>query len=100
MFVYCIFFFKQKTAYEMRISDWNSDVCSSDLDTGRERGDLCVFAQQSLGLHAPDNCQDRGGSAGVPDQLCRLSRRGRKGQPGSGSAQSERSILEDRKSVV
>src|SRR3546814_8719871 len=31
MFVYCVFFFKQKTAYEMRISDWSSDVCSSDL---------------------------------------------------------------------
>src|SRR3546814_9708966 len=30
------FFFKQKTAYEMRISDWSSDVCSSDLlDSGR-----------------------------------------------------------------
>src|SRR3546814_5284895 len=28
-----IFFFKQKTAYEMRISDWSSDVCSSDLAT-------------------------------------------------------------------
>src|SRR3546814_20371861 len=28
-----IFFFKQKTAYEMRISDWSSDVCSSDLQT-------------------------------------------------------------------
>src|SRR3546814_9404852 len=27
------FFFKQKTAYEMRISDWSSDVCSSDLGT-------------------------------------------------------------------
>src|SRR3546814_1253545 len=27
----CIYFFKQKTAYEMRISDWSSDVCSSDL---------------------------------------------------------------------
>src|SRR3546814_4590356 len=27
------FFFKQKTAYEMRISDWSSDVCSSDLAT-------------------------------------------------------------------
>src|SRR3546814_4230013 len=27
----CFFFFKQKTAYEMRISDWSSDVCSSDL---------------------------------------------------------------------
>src|SRR3546814_2140765 len=30
MFV-SVFFFKQKTAYEMRISDWSSDVCSSDL---------------------------------------------------------------------
>src|SRR3546814_5188948 len=31
----CVFFFKQKTAYEMRISDWSSDVCSSDLvETG------------------------------------------------------------------
>src|SRR3546814_5407488 len=28
---YVFFFFKQKTAYEMRISDWSSDVCSSDL---------------------------------------------------------------------
>src|SRR3546814_10121328 len=28
---WCCFFFKQKTAYEMRISDWSSDVCSSDL---------------------------------------------------------------------
>src|SRR3546814_5129697 len=29
------FFFKQKTAYEMRISDWSSDVCSSDLAEGK-----------------------------------------------------------------
>src|SRR3546814_1426098 len=29
--VVLLFFFKQKTAYEMRISDWSSDVCSSDL---------------------------------------------------------------------
>src|SRR3546814_1551584 len=34
-FVYSFFFFfKQKTAYEMRISDWSSDVCSSDLTLG------------------------------------------------------------------
>src|SRR3546814_3501341 len=36
MYVRCtlflFFFFKQKTAYEMRISDWSSDVCSSDLE--------------------------------------------------------------------
>src|SRR3546814_11758248 len=31
---YFFFFFKQKTAYEMRISDWSSDVCSSDLPPG------------------------------------------------------------------
>src|SRR3546814_4435802 len=31
MYELCFFFFKQKTAYEMRISDWSSDVCSSDL---------------------------------------------------------------------
>src|SRR3546814_1333433 len=30
-FLLVVFFFKQKTAYEMRISDWSSDVCSSDL---------------------------------------------------------------------
>src|SRR3546814_1203864 len=31
LFCYYVFVFKQKTAYEMRISDWSSDVCSSDL---------------------------------------------------------------------
>src|SRR3546814_17270926 len=36
--LYCLFFFfKQKTAYEMRISDWSSDVCSSDLARGFRR---------------------------------------------------------------
>src|SRR3546814_3992711 len=33
--IYCLFF-KQKTAYEMRISDWSSDVCSSDLSAPRD----------------------------------------------------------------
>src|SRR3546814_2105515 len=33
-YVCLIFFFKQKSAYEMRISDWSSDVCSSDLEFG------------------------------------------------------------------
>src|SRR3546814_7923223 len=33
-----LFFFKQKTAYDMRISDWSSDVCSSDLGVGRSQG--------------------------------------------------------------
>src|SRR3546814_10815705 len=49
----CVFFFKQKTAYEMRISDWSSDVCSSDLlDDGAAVGirpaavDVALLAEQ------------------------------------------------------
>src|SRR3546814_6496010 len=41
------FFFKQKTAYEMRISDWSSDVCSSDL-----RRPLTVSPHPSTALSA------------------------------------------------
>src|SRR3546814_14919920 len=39
MYGYCLIFvlFKQKTAYEMRISDWSSDVCSSDLKAASKR---------------------------------------------------------------
>src|SRR3546814_7026732 len=46
----CFFFFKQKTAYEMRISDWSSDVCSSDL-------------MGSLGLLGPTLPEVYGGAA-------------------------------------
>src|SRR3546814_5234164 len=42
------FFFKQKTAYEMRISDWSSDVCSSDLLTPH----IGVHRRIKLRLHA------------------------------------------------
>src|SRR3546814_6655340 len=38
------FFFKQKTAYEMRISDWSSDVCSSDLCRTHRRDDAAHLA--------------------------------------------------------
>src|SRR3546814_1292006 len=41
---FVFFFFKQKTAYEMRISDWSSDVCSSDL-IGAHAGDQLVETQ-------------------------------------------------------
>src|SRR3546814_10765514 len=53
--VVCVFFFKQKTAYEMRISDWSSDVCSSDLQQyvgilrqrARDRGAAALTARGS-----------------------------------------------------
>src|SRR5213596_43145 len=38
MLIYFFFFFKQKTAYEIRPCDWSSDVCSSDLEVMKERG--------------------------------------------------------------
>src|SRR3546814_2851985 len=47
------FFFKQKTAYEMRISDWSSDVCSSDLgDEGPIGGEQLSFAIGQCRHHA------------------------------------------------
>src|SRR3546814_16107389 len=47
------FFFKQKTAYEMRISDWSSDVCSSDLKLGPPgcKGLGCPLAAEVLFRH-------------------------------------------------
>src|SRR3546814_2138498 len=45
--VCCIFFFKQKTAYEMHISDWSSDVCSSDLTMLARIVQMVAEAQRS-----------------------------------------------------
>src|SRR3546814_956995 len=59
----CVFFFKQRTADEMRISDWSSDVCASDLGklagiTGRK---CSKPARQAIDGLAPTNvaCPDR-----------------------------------------
>src|SRR3546814_8848739 len=45
-----VFFFKQKTAYEMRISDWSSDVCSSDLKRRAATGDDAFFNGRTSGV--------------------------------------------------
>src|SRR3546814_5315034 len=56
---YSVFLFKQKTAYEMRISDWSSDVCSSDLQApGRVQ---LAVAREDGELHAGDPGRCRGG---------------------------------------
>src|SRR3546814_4407232 len=60
--LYYFFFFKQKTAYEMRISDWSSDVCSSDL--------LIVLAHGDFLQAAYDG--------GQPCSVCRHGREGPK----------------------
>src|SRR3546814_4712280 len=58
----CFFFFKQKTAYEMRISDWSSDVCSSDLKLLLRRA--------------------AGGVSALPDLLARKAQAGCGGRSG------------------
>src|SRR3546814_3346014 len=75
-----VFFFKQKTAYEMRISDWSSDVCSSDL--GRDHlPDLPVVEQgpQAKAIRTaivrddrqfPDRAMEQAG-----DQMFRIARK-------------------------
>src|SRR3546814_8757226 len=56
VFFFGFFFFKQKTAYEMRISDWSSDVCSSDLVQGRTIKALMMARPPSR----PSGFKDRG----------------------------------------
>src|SRR3546814_4899656 len=71
MLVYCFFFFKQKTAYEMRISDWSSDVCSSDLIGGRHQLPAGLNALDEDRLHSRARAIDRGGEpsgAGTEDE--------------------------------
>src|SRR3546814_9224736 len=60
------FFFKQKTAYEMRISDWSSDVCSSDLAFSTGSGGVDVDLIQA---HKWFNLAALGGN--VEGQKCR-----------------------------
>src|SRR3546814_12037662 len=80
MRVFVVFFFKQKTAYEMRISDWSSDVCSSDLDVpprpvrppGRMRNCRPAHDTVPRGWHDPDRprglpaARPRGAGGPVP----------------------------------
>src|SRR3546814_8131576 len=88
------FFFKQKTAYELRISDWSSDVCSSDLDAERlgqavrplRRADQVGggIVDQPVALqpaeetpHGTEAARQRGGGKAVIAQIGRASGRER-----------------------
>src|SRR3546814_4769841 len=66
-----LFFFKQKTAYEMRISDWSSDVCSSDLP--RDAGCLCS-RPHPLHLHAWAECSGPLHRAQIPGAVRKIGR--------------------------
>src|SRR3546814_5589559 len=66
------FFFKQKTAYEMRISDWSSDVCSSDLFFNQ--GEVCsagsrILVENTIYDNFTDGLDKRSRSIRVGDPL-------------------------------
>src|SRR3546814_15615842 len=98
----CVFFFKQKTAYEMRISDWSSDVCSSDLvlaggEEQRVGGDRAgvVEADAAVDRRArADTALDPGTGAGGVIEQQRIESPPRDGRTGL------RQGAGDRKSVV
>src|SRR3546814_4933754 len=81
-----IFFFKQKTAYEMRISDWSSDVCASDLAPDLAGGALRQAAARDRApaeFHSPLQGQGQQGDAGAePRQGAGAHGAGRRGPRG------------------
>src|SRR3546814_7637202 len=80
------FFFKQKTAYEMRISDWSSDVCSSDLWRPRSEDDLLRYSYHVAGAVGvamalvmgvdprDETTLDRASDLGIAFQLANIAR--------------------------
>src|SRR3546814_10372935 len=97
------FFFKQKTAYEMRISDWSSDVCSSDLRIVGERETSKVVRIRWIFLYRVhvENRQP-GEACGIEFRLGRVSLEGRIStkQRVQGCIGVINAALSDRKSVV
>src|SRR3546814_14248060 len=84
-FLLLFFFFKQKTAYEIRISDWSSDVCSSDLSsalTGRKvpaptcrvSVSLSIPAAASASSSAGVKCSAAVGAATAPSRRANIVR--------------------------
>src|SRR3546814_9527911 len=71
-------FFKQKTAYEMRISDWSSDVCSSDLPAGRIILGRRRHEHPFAGKRRPGTCAGmEAGAIAKADEALRCTRQSR-----------------------
>src|SRR3546814_3730260 len=62
----CLFFYKQRTAYEMRISDWSSDVCSSDLPRAAKKAEEAASLRDVVQAAADWFTRQLGSSNGAP----------------------------------
>src|SRR3546814_9995385 len=75
--LHLLFFFKQKTAYELRISDWSSDVCSSDLPLP-DHGEWACASRDSLVFRrilAVDGAIQRMCAKGWALHICEIDRK-------------------------
>src|SRR3546814_5428489 len=101
--MYC-YFFKQKTAYEMRISDWSSDVCSSDLRTGCPAPEIQKPSHHAPLIHVASRYSSGARQATrLAFDSCFCQERafaGRKGSSGRRFMFDDSRRGEDRKSVV
>src|SRR5213596_3944191 len=70
MCVFFVFFFKQKTAYEIRPCDWSSDVCSSDLRQGGDEGGARQPAEAYGGVRRGPAGRDCQGNRHARDVTC------------------------------
>src|SRR3546814_7875523 len=79
---------KQKTAYEMRISDWSSDVCSSDLDIGDlGRREMPVYRHGiSADMLGAEHRLDKGDSIGEKDRDAAAGANARRGEQARGAS--------------
>src|SRR3546814_4473672 len=95
-FLFFVFFFKQKTAYEMRISDWSSDVCSSDLmDQAEEMarmGDRDQARDMLQQMQRMLEAMKNGKLARMPEGR-QPGQRGQRGQGGQGQMIERKSVV-------
>src|SRR3546814_7643037 len=107
------FFFKQKTAYEMRISDWSSDVCSSDLGGIEAQHSRTIACHATVGTDKSIRPRlqqiGNGATTGMPggDQnivnilgQCEGDRIGADDMTAGGVLRHDRAVGEDRRRVV
>src|SRR3546814_6062005 len=83
MIIHCyavFFFFKQKTAYDMRISDWSSDVCSSDLREIADDKEISEWLDLVVGLSKTTGAHDDNGLVGIFLSQCTRSEERRVGK--------------------
>src|SRR3546814_18968722 len=92
-----VFVFKQKTAYEMRISDWSSDVCSSDL---RPCSAACAASSVASTIGVPTSCAARCGAIGAGKAVGLIASRSeerRVGKEGVSTCRSRGSAFPEKK---